>query len=766
MPGRHESTPRMHDTLPPPVSRIRSRLGSIALLGLLCVLLQQITIQYETQLLGLRVPGSLIHLHAGLLFAIAMLAHDRWVYHGVTFIAYAAWVGQRFLESGNYPMLFWSSVAWLLFWAWTLSCARLAGWPRASGEDRLYRRDLFPFVVHGLLLYPLGLALLGASLILLDSPANAMNAALQSLFAKQFGVAIVVLPLVAAWGERGQARWQRPLRRRDLLSFSMLCVGLALCLWATWRVRGSLSPEFDLASVLMDYRFALMAILLWCVLRLPTRHAMAALSLTLFCLIHATAGAAMRASTGIDFLGLLHIALEVSVLLVTMTYLWVISRDRQELSVRLSEETLRDTVTGLRNLKALREQTARHPARRAELGYLLLDQSDSLVTGFGLETQASAMRAVAARLDDLVQPFYVGAGQFALLPRQGGGDDLWEKVMARVEHAEIDAGGQAVRLLPYLGVASLPSTRMPVDAALLAASHLAYEARQFGEVRPRYSEAGDAVSRDTRRRHMQDATAALACLRSERVELYFQPIRALGGAAGMEGPQGLRGEVLCRLRDEQGELIAPARFLGPIEAAGRGTELDLAVLRALFRLLRKHPAALPHCRQIAINLTGQSLASTSFQVELRTLLADSPLPLSALCFEVTETAAISSTASASQLLTDLRAKGCRIAIDDFGTGMQSFVRLKELPVDIIKIDGSFIRNVTQRGKDHALVQASVAVAEAFGAETVAEFVEDEETADCLREMGVQWMQGHLYSPPLPLAAMLAETAAQAGTVRA
>ncbi|WP_411834931.1 EAL domain-containing protein [Pseudoxanthomonas mexicana] len=265
---------------------------------------------------------------------------------------------------------------------------------------------------------------------------------------------------------------------------------------------------------------------------------------------------------------------------------------------------------------------------------------------------------------------------------------------------------------------------------------------------------------------MQDATAALACLRGERVELYFQPIRALGGAAGTEGPQGLRGEVLCRLRDEQGELIAPARFLGPIEAAGRGTELDLAVLRALFRLLRKHPAALPHCRQIAINLTGQSLASTSFQVELRTLLADSPLPLSALCFEVTETAAISSTASASQLLTDLRAKGCRIAIDDFGTGMQSFVRLKELPVDIIKIDGSFIRNVTQRGKDHALVQASVAVAEAFGAETVAEFVEDEETADCLREMGVQWMQGHLYSPPLPLAAMLAETAAQAGTVRA
>jgi len=751
----------MHDTLPQPVSWVRSRWGGIVLLGALCVLLQQITIQYQTQLFGAQVPGSLIHLHTGLLFALAMLSRDRWVYTGVTFIAYVAWVGQRFIESGasNYSMLAWSTGAWLIIWAWTLLCARLAGWPRPSGDSRLSRRDLFPFVVYGLLLYPLGHALLGGSLVVLAGSAEALNVAFQSFFAKQFGVAVVVLPLVASWGERNHPRWQRPLRRKDLWPFLLLCIGLAFSLWATWRIRaGATSSGLELGTVVMDYRFALMAMLLWCVLRLPIRLAMAALSLTLFALVHATAGTASQASTPIGFLNLLHITLEVSVLLVTMIYLWVLSRDRLELSRQLIEETRRDNVTGLRNLKALREQTEKRPPGRAELGYLLLDQTDSLVTGFGLETQSSAMRSVAARLEDLVQPFYVGTGQFALLPRQEGGDDLWEQVIARVEQAEIDAAGQPVRLLPYLGVASLAATSMPVDAALLTASHLAYEARQFGEVRPRYSEAGDVLSRDTRRQQLQDAGEALACLRNERVELYFQPIRALrAGDETGEDSAGLRGEVLCRLRNEQGELIAPARFLKPIEAAGRGTELDLAVLRALFRLLRKHPRALPHCRQIAINLTGQSLASTSFQVELRTLLADAPLPLSALCFEVTETAAISSTALASQLLTDLRAKGCLIAIDDFGTGMQSFVRLKELPVDIIKIDGSFIRNVAQRGKDYALVQASVAVAEAFGAETVAEFVENEETADCLRQMGVQWMQGYLYSAPVPLAELLAST---------
>jgi EAL domain-containing protein (putative c-di-GMP-specific phosphodiesterase class I) len=146
----------------------------------------------------------------------------------------------------------------------------------------------------------------------------------------------------------------------------------------------------------------------------------------------------------------------------------------------------------------------------------------------------------------------------------------------------------------------------------------------------------------------------------------------------------------------------------------------------------------------------------TFQQRLRSLLADSPLPLSSLCFEITETAAISSTAAASRLLDELRAQGCSIAIDDFGVGMQSFERLKELPLDVIKIDGSFIRNVAQRGKDYALVQASVAVAKAFGAKTVAEFVEDEDTVACLRELDVDWIQGYLIGKPRPLSEALAE----------
>lgn len=755
----------MFDSRAFPTSWLQSRYDLIVGLGALCVLLQQITVDYQSQLSGLTIKGSLIHLHMALLFAVAMLARERRIFTLVMIITAAAWILPRFIRDGadDFLMLTWSVVIWALSWAWILWCAHLAGWPRASGDNHFTRRDLVPFAFYGLFLYPLGAALLSSSIVLLTSPAQALNSAFQAFFAKQFGVTVLVLPLVVAWGERGRQRWQKPLQSHDIGIFVLLLLGLALSLWATWRIRGGFGIQAGgFSSVVMDYRFALLAALLWCVLRLPTTVAMVFLSLTLFALVNASAGAASQSNTMLGFINMVHITLETSVLLMTMCYLWVLSRDRRELSRRLAAETLRDTVTGLPNLKALRRYANEQPLQRHELGYLLLDQTDTLLGSFGLEAQAAAMRTVAAQLKSLVRVYYVGAGHFVLLPHAKAGDDVWDRLVAQVEQTELRVGGQTVRLLPYLGVAALPDGATPVDTALLSASSLAYEARHFSEVRPRYSTQDDGLVREDRRQQLQDAAEALACLRNERVELYFQPIRHSNHTETAR--RSVTGEVLCRLRNEHGELLSPARFIPAIEQSGRGTELDLAVLRALFALLRRYPRALPHCRHVAVNLTGQSLASTSFQVELRTLLADSPLPLSALCFEITETAAISSTSAANQLLEDLRGKGCRIAIDDFGVGMQSFSRLKELPVDIIKIDGSFVRNVTQRGRDYALVQASVAVAKAFGTETVAEYVENEATANCLRGMGVDWLQGYLYSPPIPFAQVLAGASERSGMV--
>ena len=742
----------------------QGRYGKILSLGLLCLVLQQVSVPYVLEVMGARTPAaSLLHLHTALLLAIAMLDRDRWVLVGSYVIVTLGWcVRARMLSYGAssflvVPLVMLGSCAWMIL------CARWMGWPKAHGTVRVQRSDLITFVVVGLFVFPAGMALL-ASLSMVDASIQEQaNVAIQVWFAKYFGVVVLTFPVVLAWCERTQP--SLPSQRIGWALPLMLVLAVIASVLLAQQARGTLEVPRDSGVVLMDYRIILFAVLAWCMLYLRAKYSMLLLGVVMFVLVSVLANTAEHGGTPLGFINLMHLALELSILLIAMLYYLVISRDSRALSQQLFAESRLDSATGLPNLKALMHRVQGTSPKRREIGYLLLDQVDSLRTGFGLDTQVAAMKAVADRIADMVEPYYVGTGQFALLPRDAATqweNGLWESLVARVEQAEVEAGGQRLRLLPYMGVAEYTAASSgAVDAALLGASHLAFEARRHSEVRPLYGQQDGTRLHDAQRQQMYDAAEALACLRNERVVLYFQSIGALAEhvpAAGTVASSPLHGEVLCRLRNQAGELIMPSRFLRPIEAAGRGVELDLAVLKALFRQLRAVPQALPHCKRIGVNLTGQSLASASFQKQLRSLLAESPLPMSCLCFEITETAAISSTVVASRLLDELRAQGCSIAIDDFGVGMQSFERLKELPLDVIKIDGSFIRNVVQRGTDHALVQASVAVAKAFGAKTVAEFVEDEETVDCLRELGVDFIQGYLIAQPRPLGEVLSEVA--------
>jgi len=739
----------------------RSRGGKILLLGALGLLLQQVPVPYTATLFGVTADASLIHLHMGLLLAIAMLDRDRRVLAGVVALVFLGWVARAWVRS--YDMATWlpiGAMSYFLTGLWALVCARWMGWPKPSGMMRVGKRDLARFASIGLLLFPLGTTAIALLTGLHLSYTDRMVVAAQILFARYFGVLVLTLPLVMAWCERHAPR-PRALPRREWAWPLLLSLAVVASIVASERVHDAVAAlRGERPVVLMDYRFVLFALLGWCALRLRARLSMPLLALTMFALVHAMAGAAERNNTPLGFVNLVHLAFELSVLLMAMLYFLVFERDGRELAVRLEEETRRDTTTGLPNLTALRHHIARTrklPAQGA-VGFLLLDHTDDLVAGFGLDMQALVMNTVAARLAGIAQPFLVGMGQFALLPADGetGGDD-WGRAIDAVETIEVDSGGQRFGLSPYLGVARWTEGKPEaVEAALLLASQLAFEARRRNEVRPLHYDDASSSQAGAMRQQLHAATDALACLRNRRVELHFQPIRPLDRSHPVDQePEYAVGEVLCRLRGAQGQLLYPETFLAPIEAVGRSVELDLAVLQTLFDLLRQHPRALPGIRRLAVNLTGQSLASVSFRQQFERLLADSPLPLSAICFEITENAVITSEAHTRSFLDDLRRRGCRIAIDDFGKGMQSFARLKELPVDIIKLDGAFVRNVAERGRDYALVEASVWIARAFDAETVAEFVETEAVADCLRELGVQWMQGYLHSKPQPFAEMLA-----------
>lgn len=752
--------------------------GRVVLLGICCLLLQQVTVSYS--FIAGDVPtrnASLVHLHAGLLLAIAMLERDLRVVAAVWGVTWLGWVVRALSFGYSGPTIAVGTAGSVLMLGCTLLCARWMGWPRGPERVRVLTDDVFRFVLIGLLLYPALLTLVGSGLLSLSmtqaSTAELVGSAVMTYFAKYFGVAIVTLPMVVGWTERKRiAAWSRPVHQLWLPVFAG---GMLLSVWLGRMIRSDLAPlQGDASLVLMDYRIILLAITGWWMLHLRPALSMALLSLVLLVMTYALTGTAGYNGSALGVLNLFHLGLELGILLTAIVYFLLVGRDRLELTERLQEQANRDSLTGLPNINALRERVTSTPVTGGEIGYLLLDQVDSLATGFGLRAQAAVMNAVAARIALQTQPYYLGTGQFALVLDDADNSARWDAILASIAQGDFSVDGQRLPVLPYLGVARFGQVSVPDDAsrvatngsvgmastgtpeaALLTASNLAYEARRTNATRPLQAVGAGMLLQQTQRQRLFDASKVLESLLRGRIELYFQPIvRLRGGQPGADAPP-IHGEILCRLRDDEGRLVLPADFVSVIEAARRGPELDLAVIEALFDRLRAMPAMLPRVERISINLTGQSLASDSFELRLRTLLERCPLPLSRLCLEITETAAISSISGARNLLEGLRAAGCRIAIDDFGVGMQSFSRLKQLPVDIIKIDGSFVRNVTREHGDYAMVQASVAVARAIGAEVVAEFVEDDETAACLRRLGVHWAQGYLYSKPMPLAQGLA-----------
>ncbi|SEL67755.1 EAL domain, c-di-GMP-specific phosphodiesterase class I (or its enzymatically inactive variant) [Pseudoxanthomonas sp. GM95] len=735
-----------------------SLLKTTLLLGVLGLLLQRVTIGYPSFLSRATEMASLVHLQAGLLLAVAMLFRQTRVVAGVFGILFLGWiVDWLFFMGGRWQDIVVGAVAYTLLFGWTLACARLMGWPREGAAVQLQLRDLPPFVGVGLLLYPVGIALIGwlASWQLFVAEER-LPVTVEVFFAKLFGVLVVTLPLVTGWAER-RTPVPRSLR---ISSFGWLLV-LVLAVAASYTFEHYLRAQLGLhggrALPLMDFRFVLFVLLGVAVIRLRYPVAMALLSASLLLVAYGAANAATASNTPLGFINLLHIAVELGVLQVAMLYLLIILRNGRANARRLDEETRRDTVTGLPNLKALRSGAAAQPRAptHRQLGYLVLDRTEDLISVYGLDVQAEVMTQAAGRLGEDVQAFVVGTGQLVVLPTASADmADCWDRLMAGLQHVQIQAGGGRFRLLPYLGVAAFDEdTQDALESAVRSASQLAFQARHNSELNPLLHDPEE--TRVGAWQTVSGAADALALLRNDQVELHFQPIQRLDPATGAIDPgQTMHGEVLCRLRDDDGTLLMPGAFLPQVEAVGRGAELDLAVVRTLFAQLAAQPQAVPRFARLSVNLTGQSLASAGFGRKLLALMDSAPIPGSQLIFEITETAAILQASTARELLDRLRERGCLIAIDDFGVGMQSFERLKTLPVDMIKIDGSFVRNVAAGGKDHAVVQACVAVAQAFGAQTVAEFVEDTRTAECLHALGVDWVQGYLISPPRPLQPLL------------
>ena len=287
------------------------------------------------------------------------------------------------------------------------------------------------------------------------------------------------------------------------------------------------------------------------------------------------------------------------------------------------------------------------------------------------------------------------------------------------------------------------------ESVLVAADQAMYRAKEEGRDRVALFEDPDASQ--VRAQRGQTTTARIRdALTQNRLSLATQPIRSLA-SGGIE-----RYELLLRMTGESGELLPAASFIEAAERSGMVQELDRwVVARALEMLAERERAGEPV--SLHVNLSGASLTDISVLEFIERRLDEGDADPGRCTFEITKTAQVEDYATAAGFADRLTEFGCEVAIDDYGAGFSPFHYLKTIPFDVIKIDGSFIRDMPRNDADQLTVKAIVEIARGLGKTTIAEFVQDDETTRLLREYGVDMAQGYHLGRPVDSA----EGAAQA-----
>jgi len=230
--------------------------------------------------------------------------------------------------------------------------------------------------------------------------------------------------------------------------------------------------------------------------------------------------------------------------------------------------------------------------------------------------------------------------------------------------------------------------------------------------------------------------------------LFYQPIKPAREES--DKPAGLHFEILVRYQHIDGSFVPPGTFLPAAERYNLMTMVDRWVIRSTLAWLKSLKDSLAMVETCSINLSGASLCEQEMVTGVKQMLLESELDLSKICFEITETVAVTNIGRATQFINQLRALGCRFALDDFGVGMSSFAYLKHLPVDYVKIDGSFVKNIVSDPIDKEMVRSINDIGHILGKKTVAEFCEDQECFDELAALGVDYIQGYFVGKPQPI----------------
>jgi diguanylate cyclase (GGDEF)-like protein len=417
-----------------------------------------------------------------------------------------------------------------------------------------------------------------------------------------------------------------------------------------------------------------------------------------------------------------------------------------------------DSLTGLLDRRRFRTELDQYVSFSARYGgqgaVMIIDIDDlkAINDSQGHHAGDTLIRQIAAILRERVRATDIVArlsgDEFAVLMPQSDvsgalqlGEDLRAQVAEEAAAANADGATISVGITMFGGERGIGT-----EAVLLAADQAMYSAKEEGRNQIALFQNPDGPRRRQRRRQTTSARIRDA-LTHDRLSLHTQPIRSLA-SGGIE-----RYELLLRMTGEDGELLPAAAFIETAERSGMVQELDRwVVARALELLAAREKDGQPV--SLHVNLSGVTLTDLSVLEFIERRFDEGQADPRRFTFEITETARVSDYETVGSFADRLTEFGCQVAIDDYGAGFGPFHYLKQIPFDLIKIDGSFVRDMPNSDADQLTVQAIVQIARGLGKTTIAEFVQDDLTAEMLREYGVDMAQGYHLGRPVDVAEAL------------
>lgn len=435
--------------------------------------------------------------------------------------------------------------------------------------------------------------------------------------------------------------------------------------------------------------------------------------------------------------------------------MWIYEDVTQEhfLNERMVFLAERDALTALYNRHAFQEQLERMLAEAERTQdslaalYFDLDEFKYVNDTFGHGAGDDLLKRVAQEISTQVRrnEFFarLGGDEFAILVpscTEAEVSILAQRIISTVSSIQFSVEGQNLRLSSSLGVALYPLHAENAEDLIAHADTAMYQAKSAGKATWRLYQAERDASREMVNRLTWNERIQQA-LENNGFVLYFQ------GIYNARSRQVEHLEALVRMKDtaNPGQIVPPGHFIPHAEKSGKILDIDRWVIHESIRMLAANPAMPP----LAVNISGRSFDETSLPDYINELLRTHDVAPQRLMVELTETAAVSDMRDAQRFIEALRNTGCTVCLDDFGAGFSSFAYLKHLKAHVLKIDGLFIRDLPNDHDSQVFVKGMAAIARDMGKQTVAEFVENEETLRMLVDFGVDMVQGYYLDKPTP-----------------